>query len=166
MHESHLLEYIFESNIINFLIVFSFIVYLMVKFNLVGVIENKKNQIIKAIEDSKAKVETSKAELAESKNKVKNIDTEKNQIINEAQKVAKTLSEQIEEDALKKKEAIELKSEKTIEGEKQKAIKDVSIKVADAAFEVAKQHIIQSLDNKKQLELIDEFINNLEEIKV
>ena len=93
---SDFIGYILHSNIINLLAVAVFLVWLVKNFNLIGIIDNKIEQIKSFVKNAEQEREQAIAELKEVKNRVKNISEEKLEITKEAQKTADMYKEKIE----------------------------------------------------------------------
>lgn len=166
MHQTQLLEYILNSNVINFLIVVGVLVTILKKVNITKIIEDKQKKIIEDVVASENKLNESLEILEESKKKVSNIDSEKLRILTNSDEVGKIIAVKIKEETVRKEENIKVRTEKIVENDKYRTKKEVTKKITDAAFEVAKQHILHSLDDKKHFQLIDEFIENLDNTKV
>jgi F-type H+-transporting ATPase subunit b len=163
---SGLIDTIFRSNVLNFITVVFILVWLINRFRVFSVISDKQKAInihIKQSEESKIEAEV---KLKEALEKVKNTDVDVAQISKNAQEVAKTLSEKIVEDAHAESENIHSKSIKAAEAEKNTAIGDLTKQTTQAAFIIAGEHIKQAIDHEMHKKYIDEFINNLDKMKV
>ena len=142
----------FSKNLFNFLVVLGFFAWLLVKFDFLGILDKKKDEIISTIRNAENRKKQSVKELQNTTNALKNIDKDIEQIVNEAKNIAKNIEQKSQE--------------KLKQGYESKAKIEVSQKIANASVAIAKQYIENSLDENMHKELIYNFINNLENMRV
>ena len=163
---SDFIGYILHSNIINLLAVVVFLVWIVKKFNLVGVIDNRIEEIKSFIQNAEQSREQAILELKEVKNKVKNIPQEKREITEEAYKTANMYREKIESETVLSLQEIEKNTEKFLDAE-QKSLKElISREVAQDAVNIAEEHIKQAINDDMQKKYINDFIDSLDEMRV
>ena len=163
---SDFIGYILHSNIINLLAVAVFLVWLVKKFNLVGIIDGKIEQIKSFVKNAEQEREQAIAELKEVKNKVKNISEEKKEITQEAHKTADMYREKIEAETVQSLQEIEKNTEKFLDAEQKSLKESISREVAQDALEIAKEHIKQAITDDMQKKYINDFIDSLDEMTV
>ncbi len=160
-------DYIFHSNIINFVIVVAFFIWLLFfKLDIIGFFAKKSEETINTIRKSENKKEEAIKNLIDTESSLKNVDSDIKDIIDNAKILAKKIEENSEIKI--KEEILNLKSRETAlrEGYEKKAVKEVSQKVSKAAISVSKEYIENSLDENAHKELIYNFINDLEEMRI
>ena len=163
---SDFIGYILHSNIINLLAVAVFLVWLVKKFNLIGIIDNKIEQIKSFVKNAEQEREQAIAELKEVKNRVKNISEEKLEITKEAQKTADMYKEKIEAETVQSLQEIEKNTEKFFDAEQKSLKESIGREVAQDALEIAKEHIKHAINDDMQKKYINDFIDSLEGMKV
>ena len=163
---SDFIGYILHSNIINLLAVAVFLVWLVKKFNLIGIIDNKIEQIKSFVKNAEQVREQVIAELKEVKNRVKNISEEKLENTKEAQKTADMYKEKIEAETVQSLQEIEKNTEKGLDAEQKSLKKSIGREVAQDALEIAKEHIKQAITDDMQKKYINDFIDSLDGMKV
>ncbi|MDD3150487.1 MAG: hypothetical protein PHV68_06600 [Candidatus Gastranaerophilales bacterium] len=162
----HFLEYIFHSNIINFLIVLAFIIWLVKKFNIIGQIDKKRVQIENEILSSKEKQKQSEVILEQSQKNVEDIGIKTDEILKNSKELVSNLVEKVHNETETQVKSIENRTSLNIETEKKRANEDVSKIVSKAAFIVASEHITKAIDDEMHEKFIDNFIENIENMKV
>ena len=163
---SDFIGYILHSNIINLLAVAVFLVWLVKKFNLVGIIDGKIEQIKSFVKNAEQEREQAIAELKEVKNKVKNISEEKKEITQEAHKTADMYREKIEAETVQSLQEIEKNTEKFLDAEQKSLKESIGREVAQDALEIAKEHIKHAINDDMQKKYINDFIDSLDGMKV
>lgn len=165
-HEMGLLDYIFNSNVINFLIVVWILVYLFKKFDILGAIPKQQQFIIDKIEHSEKIKQEAQDEYNETEEKFKNVDAESKEIVENGKSISVSLVEQIEKETEQQKEVLSEKTDKLIEAQKQQAANEITNEISRAAIYVAKEHIKKSVNEDMHDKFINEFIDNLDNVKV
>lgn len=160
------LEKILESNVINFLIVLVFIVWIVKKFNVFSAVGDKQNlikQSVKIAEEEKVKAEL---ELDATKKRLRRAEEEIEKIITDASGIAVSLAERIRYETSSHAEELIQKNKKLIDAEKEMASNEVTHNISKAAFNIAEEHIKQAVDERLHKKFIDEFIDKLTDLKV
>ncbi len=161
------LEYIGRTNLFNFVIFLSILIYLYRKIDVPALLEKSKNSIIEVIESSKAEKVNSESELKKIENTLEHLGEEIDEIIKKSAKNADLVGEKILSDADKTVNGIKDNSKKLIENRAALLKNDILNRASKASVEVAKEHIIAELNNNYDLHqrLIDESLDALESYK-
>lgn len=160
------LNVIYHSNILNFMLVIFFLVWISRKTQVFSAISEKRNAIIQRIKNAELEKISAEAELEETKKQVANSEQEVHSIVKEAGEIAESLSARIRKEAGIESEELHKKAERIVEAEKEMAANEVMQDISRAAFVVAEEHIKQAIDERLHKKYIDEFIDNLDNLKV
>lgn len=158
-----LLEYIFNSNIINILLTAAIVVYLIKKFKVADFIKLKRDEIIQSIKKAEQEKVNQELFLAKARENNRSTRHEVSSILTEADKIADSLGAKIVSDAEVEAIILKQRNEISIVAEKKAAKGEVTKKVAGAAFMIAEEHIKQALDKELHLKFMHEFIDNLDD---
>ena len=158
---------IVKSNAFNFLILLGLIIFAIKFFKVGGLIEKACIKVKENVESSDLERENSQKELKVANETAKNIANEVKEIFDNAQKSAKLIGEKIMQDANTQVKSIEQNAKKTIESEGKKIALNLTQKTALASLEVAKSHIINTLEQKPQYhnDFIQKSIDELDRLK-
>ena len=161
------LDYISRTNLFNFVIFLSILIFLFKKIDVVGTLENMKNAVIENIEASKTSKSESETHLKEIEEKVSHIEEEIDGIIKKSEQNAKLVGEKIIEDANHTVESIKDNSKKLVENKSALLKNDILKRASEASIEVARNHIVNELNNNYDLhqKLIDESLEALNSYK-
>ena len=161
------LDYISKTNLFNFIIFLSILIFLFKKIDVVGMLENMKNAVIENIEASKTSKSESETHLKEIQEKVSHIEEEIDGIIKKSERNAKLVGEKIIEDANHTVESIKDNSKKLVENKSALLKNDILKRASEASIEVARNHIVNELNNNYDLHqrLIDESLEALNSYK-
>ena len=161
------LDYISKTNLFNFIIFLSILIFLFKKIDGVGMLENMKNAVIENIEASKTSKSESETHLKEIQEKVSHIEEEIDGIIKKSEQNAKLVGEKIIEDANHTVESIKDNSKKLVENKSALLKNDILRRASEASIEVARNHIVNELNNNYDLhqKLIDESLEALNSYK-
>ena len=161
------LDYISQTNLFNFIIFLSILIFLFKKIDVVGMLENMKNAVIENIEASKTSKSESETHLKEIQEKVSHIEEEIDGIIKKSEQNAKLVGEKIIEDANHTVESIKDNSKKLVENKSALLKNDILRRASEASIEVARNHIVNELNNNYDLhqKLIDESLEALNSYK-
>ncbi len=161
------LDYISRTNLFNFVIFLSILIFLFKKIDVVGMLENMKNAVIENIEASKTSKSESETHLKEIEEKVSHIEEEIDGIIKKSEQNAKLVGEKIIEDANHTVESIKDNSKKLVENKSALLKNDILKRASEASIEVARNHIVSELNNNNDLHqrLIDESLEALNSYK-
>ena len=161
------LDYISRTNLFNFVIFLSILIFLFKKIDVVGMLDNMKNAVIENIESSKTSKSDSEIHLKEIEEKVSHIEEEIDGIIKKSEQNAKLVGEKIIEDANHTVESIKENSKKLVENKSALLKNDILRRASEASIEVARNHIVNELNNNYDLhqKLIDESLEALNSYK-
>ena len=161
------LDYISRTNLFNFVIFLSILIFLFKKIDVVGMLDNMKNVVIENIESSKTSKSDSETHLKEIEEKVSHIEEEIDGIIKKSEQNAKLVGEKIIEDANHTVESIKDNSKKLVENKSALLKNDILRRASEASIEVARNHIVNELNNNYDLhqKLIDESLEALNSYK-
>ena len=161
------LDYISKTNLFNFIIFLSILIFLFKKIDVVGMLENMTNAVIENIEASKTSKSESETHLKEIQEKVSHIEEEIDGIIKKSEQNAKLVGEKIIEDANHTVESIKDNSKKLVENKSALLKNDILRRASEASIEVARNHIVNELNNNYDLhqKLIDESLEALNSYK-
>ncbi len=163
-----ILDYISRTNLFNFIIFFSIIVFICRKINLGTKLDDAKNVITQRVEDSKTEKENSEKNLKNIEDTVAHLSEEIDEIIEKSKTNAKLVGEKILEDANSLANGIRENSKKLVENKAALLKNDLLRKASEASIEVAKNHIINELNNNYELHnrLIDESVDAISEVNL
>ena len=161
------LDYISRTNLFNFVIFLSILIFLFKKIDVVGMLDNMKNVVIENIESSKTSKSESETHLKEIQEKVSHIEEEIDGIIKKSEQNAKLVGEKIIQDANHTVESIKDNSKKLVENKSALLKNDILRRASEASIEVARNHIVNELNNNYDLhqKLIDESLEALNSYK-
>lgn len=158
------IDYIARTNLFNFVIFLSIIIFLIKKVNITATLE-KEQIIIKdnIVASEKAKVD-SEEKLSSIENSMCHIEEEIDSIIKKSEENATLIGTKILEDANKSYQAIFDNTEKALSNSYTLIKSDLLKKVSLASIEIAKKHIVDELSWNQGLhdKLIDESIEAIE----
>lgn len=157
-------EYIGRTNLFNFIIFLSVFIIIFKCAKLGNKIEEARQNIASNIKESDDAKEESADYLQEIQNDIANLEQEISDIIEQSDNNAKNVGEKILDDAEKQVELIKENAQKSIENRTLMLKNDITTRAALASIEVAKNHIINELNNNQGLhdKLIDESIETIE----
>ena len=163
-----ILDYIARTNLFNFIIFAGIIAFLFVKLDVIGGLDKGSHAVAEKIDDSKTAKEESETKLQTIEEKVANIEEEVEEIIKQSESNAELLGEQILIDAGKSAENIKSNTLKLIENKTGVLKNDIMRRASLASVEVAKNHIINELNNNYDLhnKLIDESIEAINGVDI
>jgi len=163
--ENNAMNIVLHSNLLNFIIVIVFLVWVIRKVNLSAIIAKTQAEIAELIKNAVDEKKIKQNQLLITKTKVSNVKQEMLKIIDEGEQVADNLSESIMNDAEKQAEDMHKKAVMTLSNEKQMVSSEVKAKITGAAFYIAEEHIKQAIDERLHKKFIDEFINSLDTVQ-
>lgn len=158
------IDYIARTNLFNFVIFLSIIIFLVKKINISAKLEDSQNTIKETIDNSEETKVESEKRLNSIEASIANIEEEINTILQKSEENAKLVGEKILQDAEKTALTIQENTSKSIQNS-QTLLKNELLKRASlASIEVAKNHIINELSWNQELhdKLINESIEALE----
>jgi len=157
------LDYIARTNLFNFILFAGIITFLFFKLDVKGRLESGREEIYEHIEDSKSTKEEAEANLKTVEEKIAHIEDEVEEIIRNSEDNANLVGEKIISDANKSVENIKTNSLRLVENKTELVKNDIIRRVSLASVEIAKNQIINELNNNFDLhnKLIDESIETL-----
>ena len=158
---SAVLEYILRTNLFNFIIFAGIIIYLCIKLDVSGKLQQGKDSVKENVDASSAAQKDSEVNLAGIESKMANLQAEVEEIISKSSENVQLVGKQIIAETNKTVKNIKDNSQKMIENKTSVLRNDILRKVSLASVEVAKNHIISELNNNNELhlKLIDESID-------
>jgi F-type H+-transporting ATPase subunit b len=150
-----LLQLILESNVLNFVVVFTFLIYALGKF-LPKATKERQSELEKAIEDANKARVSAELKLQELENELKKSKLDAQSILDTAKASADKLKNQVLDEAKKEVDRMNANALKEIDLQKSLAISAIRKEIVSKAFELTEK----SIENKK-----DE-INKLIQAKV
>ena len=161
-HQAGPWQVIVESNLLNALILALAIIYLGNKF-LPKIINQRKKQISKELEEAKiARIKASE-ELDAVKEKTERVLSEVEEIKAEAKKTAQTIKTQIEQETGKELEQIKLKIQREISSSWEEAVQSIKQTTANTAVKLAEEALSKLSKNEEvQKKLTSDFLAHLD----
>lgn len=157
---------IFESNLINFVLVAGLIVWALNKFIPELTHKRKEELQTEIIEAQKAKAEA-EAKLQELEAKLQESKSEAKQFLEDAKHTAAKIREQILEDTKQEIKHMQDLAEKDIEQQRAQIMQSIKERVIDAAFKLSEESV-RSNANRKQIEetINQQFRENLAGVSI
>jgi len=163
--EASLFEKILNTNLINFLIVISTLVWIFKKARLGDLINKMADDIKFSVEKSNTDALNAINEYKETRKATRGVDKIQEKIINQAQINAKCIKEKIEEKTLLQQQDIKTNLKKAFEGQEQN-YKNIALdEVYNASIELAKEEVLKRLDKNVHKRLINSSIEELNKIE-
>ncbi len=153
-------DWLLSTNAINIAIAFVLLVYVVKKFNLLGIFDTQQEKIRKEVETLEQEKKAALKELNTIKKQTKNLSDEVESILNDAKTSAETLSEQILADAQRDASKIVEMSKKRIEVEQRSAMKTLEKRLLLDSIEDAQKELVNLSDDDKGRS-VESFINEL-----
>jgi len=159
-------ETIFKSNILNFIILVILIAWLVKKFKPLTAITKKISDIKNTIANAEENSKIAENKFHEIKEAVASTEEEVKLIVDESKQVAEKISAKIKDEIHTETEELNKKADKAIVNAHSKGQSELEKEVTIAAFIVAEDHIKNVIDDRLHRKYIDEFINDLSDLKV
>ena len=151
-----------KSDLLNVLILAFALIYLGNKF-LPGIVDQRKKQISKELEDAKQARIKAEEELEIIKQKSKNATLEIEEIKEEAKKSALSIKKQIEDETEKELEQLKQKVKREISSKYEEAVHDIKKSAGSTAIKLAETALTQISNNQEvQKKLMSDFMSELE----
>lgn len=125
----------------------------------------RKEKVAKQIDDAQFKVEEAEKYKLEYENKLKEIDVQRNDILEKARLRASQREQQIITEAKKEAEALKLRAMTDIQREQEKAKDEMRKQIIEVSSVMASRFISVSINENEKNKIADEVISDLEEIK-
>lgn len=159
-------DMVIHANVINIVIAFALIFWLVKRYNLLAGLDSAQKKIIEDLRNSEKSKGDAIKELKEAEERLSKAKDEADQIIEKAEVLASKIKADIIAEAEKDAERIMLQAKKTIENEKEVARAEIQKNLTLAAVEVARDNIKNSLDDNWHRQIIQNFVENLSNVKV
>ena len=162
------LDYIARTNLFNFIFFAGIIVFLFIKLDVIGGLEKGSHTVEEKIDNSKTAKEESETKLQTIEDKVANLETEINEIIEQSKTNAEVVGGQIINEAEKSAENIKTNTLKLIDNKTAVLKNDIMKRASLASVEVAREHIINELNNNYDLhnKFIEESIDAINGVEL
>lgn len=125
----------------------------------------RKEKIAEQIDSAEAKLTEAEALKAEYENKLKNIEAEKNSILEKARTQAGKNSQQIIDEARKEAENIHNRAMTDIKREEEKAKDEIKKQIIEVSSIVSGKFIAAKMTEEEQNKLVDDTISDLEGVE-
>jgi F-type H+-transporting ATPase subunit b len=149
------------DNLLNFLIVFGFLIWVMNRFKIGNALDAQKEAISAAIQEANAKKAEAVSQLEEVKRRTANLNQEVEAILSTAKASAETLSAQILEEAQRESAKILDTAKRRVELEERSAAKALEARLLNDALHEARVSLTQSKQERSQDRSIEEFLEEL-----
>lgn len=148
----------------NTMILAAILAYLLYK-PVKNFLKNRSDRISSQILTAEENLKQSQIVRAEYEDKLKNIEKERNEILDSSRKQALEKEEQIIREAREEAQAIRERAMKDIEREQAKVKDEIKSQIIEISTLMASQFIQNSIDENTQNKLLDEVISDLGEVK-
>lgn len=165
---SDFLHLLLQSNIFNFILVVSIIVYLVRKFNLKQKIEKLSNEIKSYVDESENEKLDAEKELKNINDKIAKLPSEIDNINRSADNSVKSLSEKIRIETESQKQDILNNAERLLNLETKKFKSKLVGILSEKSVELVQQNTINQLNSNRDLhkKYIDNAISELDRINL
>jgi F-type H+-transporting ATPase subunit b len=128
---------------------------------ILGMIDQRQAEVVATQEQLAADRAASQAARADYEQRLRNIEAEAREHIQQAVKEAQVLRDQIATEARAQGEALVARAQEEIEREKRKAVIELRTEMAELAVAAASKIIGRTIDPQAQRELLGDFINEV-----
>ncbi len=158
------LDYIARTNLFNFVIFLSIIIFLLKKMNLSAKLEVQQTFVKESIVESESVKVQSEERLSSIEDSMAHIEEEIDSILEKSEENAKLVGTKILEDAQKTALVIQENTDKALDNSRMILKNELLKRASLASVEVAKNHIVNELSWNQGLhdKLIDESIEAIE----
>lgn len=160
------IDYIARTNLFNFVIFLSIIIFLIKKINVVSKLENAQSEVKDTIVESESAKVQSEENLRTMEDSIAHIEEEIDALIEKSEETAQLVGEKIIQDGQNAVLVIKENTGKALENSRMILRNELLKRASLASVEVAKNHIVNELSWNQGLhdKLIDESIDSLEGI--
>lgn len=151
--------------VINFLV----LLWLLKRFlykPLTNMLDQRKSRIEEDLEEARQKKKKAEELKKKYENELKNAREDAQEIVEEAEERGKKKAEEILEDAKEDAERVKKRNMQEIEQAKEEAVNELRNEVASISLMAASKFLRERLDDKKHRELINNYIDDLDEKKL
>lgn len=159
---------IVQTNTFNFAILVLIFAIVFKKIKVGDILENLKEDIVKAIRQAEEEKNKASKELSDAKKSIEHLDDEIKSALSDADSRANQIAEQILGNTQKEIDLIKSNIDKVITNEEKTISAKLTEKTAKASIALARNHIISVLENQPELheKYINESINELDRIQL
>lgn len=165
---SSILDYLARTNLFNFIIFASIIIFLIKKLRVGAKMEDSIVSVKETIEESETAKTESEVKLSNIEESMAHLSDEIDAILTESDERAKLVGTKILEDAQKAALVVKDNAQKALENSRVLLKNDLIRRASIASIEIAKSHIINELNKNSELHdrLIDESIDKIEGVEL
>lgn len=149
------------SNVINLFIVIAFFVWIFRKYNIIGMLAKKREEIAETLKTLNEEKNIKETQLKNTQEKVKNVDFETAKMVENGEQIAENICDRIIDEAEKEASNMQKKAHLTIQSERKLAANEVIQEITSSAFALAEAKISTAIDERLHKKYIDNFIDNL-----
>jgi F-type H+-transporting ATPase subunit b len=128
---------------------------------ILGLVEEREKQIQNAIESAKRERAEAEKILAEQKTAAAEARREMSERMRKVESETEALRQKLTADAQREAERLKADAARAIQEERAKAIQEIKSATADLAIDVASKLLGERLDDAKQRQLAEQFVNEL-----
>lgn len=125
----------------------------------------RKEKVASQLDEAASKLKEAELLKAQYEAKLKDIDNERNEILESARDSAKKNSRQIISDARKEADLIKNRAEKDIVNEREKAKDDMKREIIEVSTEMSRRFIAKQISSAEQEQLFEDTVKELEELE-
>lgn len=125
----------------------------------------RKESVAAQIDEAAARLKEAELLKAQYEAKLKDIDNERNEILESARDSAKKNSRQIISDARKEADLIKNRAEKDILNEREKAKDDIKRQIIEVSSEMSRRYIAKEISAAEQEQLFEATVKELEDLE-
>lgn len=125
----------------------------------------RKERVASQIDEAEAKLKEAELLKAQYEAKLKDIDNERNEILESARDSAKKNSRQIISDARKEADLIKNRAEKDIANEREKAKDDIKKQIIEVSSEMSRRYIAKEISAAEQEQLFEDTLKEMEDLE-
>lgn len=163
--QTSLFESILKTNVINFIIVISTLVWIFKKANLGALIQKLADDIKLSVEKSSSNAQDAISQYKSTKKSVKDTPKLQEEIISQAKSNAQNIKEKIEQKTLLEKNELIKSIEKIISNQQEKYKKLTVNEIYKASINIAKEEVQKRLDENNHQKIIEKSIEELDKIE-
>ncbi len=163
--QTGLFESILKTNVINFIIVISTLVWIFKKANLGALIQKLTDDIKLSVEKSSSNAQDAISQYKSTKKSVKDTPKLQEEIISQAKSNAQNIKEKIEQKTLLEKNELIKSIEKIISNQQEKYKKLTINEIYKASINIAKEEVQKRLDENNHQKIIEKSIEELDKIE-
>ena len=163
--QTSLFESILKTNLINFIIVVSTLVWIFKKANLGALIEKLAEDIRISVEKSSTNAQSAISQYKSTKKAIKDTPKLQQEILSQAKSSAQNIKEKIEQRTLYEKNELLKNVDKIISNQQEKYNKLTLDEVYIASIEIAKEEVQKRLNEDTHQKIIQKSIEELDKIE-